>query len=125
MGGSSTARWSVNAATSRPAWRQRDFLFTTLSVQGPCYVCGRQKAQVAYVSSVMNAGVGILSSGKWAVPLVVGAAGTSLDALAMVAPRALGPVDPGPVTVMIIVSVELTHGRHLSPAAPRAAGRQR
>jgi hypothetical protein len=29
-------------------------------------------------------------------------------------------VDPGPVTVMIAVSVELTHDRHLSPAAAGA-----
>ena len=36
----------------------------------------------------------------------------------MVAPRALAPVDPGPVTVMVVVGVELTHYRLASWSHP-------
>jgi hypothetical protein len=64
---------------------------------------------VADVGAVADPGVGILSGVKRPMPLIIGATGTALHSVAMVAPWALAPVDPGSVTMVVVVGVELAH----------------
>jgi hypothetical protein len=48
------------------------------------------------------------------VPLIIGAAGAALHSVAMVTPRTLAPMNPCPVSMMVVVGVELAHDYSLA-----------
>ena len=60
-----------------------------------------------------DSGVCILGGAKGSVPVVIGSAGAALHPLAVIALQAFAPVDSRPVTMMIVVGVELAHARRL------------
>ena len=95
----------------------RDRVYQERQVDSSVLAQRAAEGAIAEISAMTDPGVRILSRGKRPVPLVVGAAGTSLYAPAVVAPWAFAPVDPCPVTMMIVVRVEVSHDCHSSPAS--------
>lgn len=69
-------------------------------------------AAVASVSAVADPGQRVLGAAEWPEPLVVVATCPTLDASAVVAEWAAGPVDSGPVTVPVVIRPELAAGAH-------------
>jgi hypothetical protein len=69
-------------------------------------------AAVASVSAVADPGERVLGAAEWPEPLVVVATCPILDASAVVAEWAAGPVDSGPVTVPVVIRPELAAGTH-------------
>jgi hypothetical protein len=69
-------------------------------------------AAVASVSAVADPGERVLGAAEWPEPLVVVATCPTLDASAVVAEWAAGPVGSGPVTVPVVIRPELAAGVH-------------